>query len=219
MTPTRRCAGCLLHLPRDSWDSSRWRVGGRCNDCRAIEHRQTYVPKTGADDAPRCCKWCGVSYRPKQRKTSFFCGRDCKDFARNAGTVAARLAVKPTDRICLQCGDTMSASVRIDAKFCSVRCSDSAHSLQRKLRTRGGYRDEPGYVRVQIAERDKWQCGICQEPVDRRLRHPSPLSGSLDHVVPVSRGGTSDPENLRITHLVCNLRRGDGVGGEQLAIT
>ena len=218
MTPTRRCAGCRLDLPRAAWGSTRWKVGGRCNACRAIEHRQTYVVKLGGDDSSRNCQWCGESYCPRERRVSFFCCRECKDADRNAGMAAARLAAKPMNRICLQCGDPMSASMRSDAKFCSARCNETAHALQRKLRARGGYRDEPGYVRVQIAERDKWRCGICRKPVDQRLRHPSPFAGSLDHVVPVSQGGTSDPGNLRLTHLVCNLRRSDGGGGEQLAI-
>ena len=181
-------------------------------------HRQTYVPTSGGDDSPRNCKWCGESYRPKNRHVSCFCGKVCKNAAHGEDLRVSREAGKPTNRICLQCGDTLPASMRSDATFCSARCNEAAHALQRKLRARGGYQNEPGYVRVQIAERDKWRCGICRKSVDQRLRYPSPLAGSLDHVVPVSQGGTSDPGNLRLTHLVCNLRRSDGGGGEQLAI-
>nr|CDU26570.1 hypothetical protein [Micrococcus sp. A1] len=30
----------------------------------------------------------------------------------------------------------------------------------------------------------------------------------MDHLIPVSQGGTDDPENLILTHLACNMRRG-----------
>lgn len=33
---------------------------------------------------------------------------------------------------------------------------------------------------------------------------------TLDHVVPLSRGGTNDPENLRPAHRFCNTGRGAG---------
>lgn len=53
---------------------------------------------------------------------------------------------------------------------------------------------------------------------DKNLRHPDPMCASLDHVIPVSEGGTSDPRNLRLTHLRCNLIRRNAGGGEQLAM-
>lgn len=32
---------------------------------------------------------------------------------------------------------------------------------------------------------------------------------TLDHVVPVSKGGTNDPDNLRPAHRACNSARGN----------
>lgn len=60
-----------------------------------------------------------------------------------------------------------------------------------------------------VYERDGWICGICSVPVDRRLRHPDPMSASLDHVTPVSHGGDHTRANTRCSHLVCNTRRGN----------
>ena len=63
-----------------------------------------------------------------------------------------------------------------------------------------------------VFERDGWICGICAEPVDRTLAHPNPRSASLDHLVPLSRGGAHTYDNVRATHLTCNLKKGVRIG-------
>ena len=48
-------------------------------------------------------------------------------------------------------------------------------------------------------------CAICGRPIDKSLRFPDPMSASVDHIVPISKGGhPSAPENLQLTHLICN---------------
>lgn len=51
-------------------------------------------------------------------------------------------------------------------------------------------------------------CGICREALDPNRKHPDPLSRSVDHIVPLSRGGTHEQSNLQWAHLVCNIRKG-----------
>ena len=48
-------------------------------------------------------------------------------------------------------------------------------------------------------------CGICGRPVNFDLVFPNPWSATVDHIIPVSKGG--DPaniENLQLAHLQCN---------------
>ena len=48
-------------------------------------------------------------------------------------------------------------------------------------------------------------CGICGRPVDYDKRFPDPWSATIDHIIPVAKGG--DPaslENLQLAHLQCN---------------
>lgn len=59
----------------------------------------------------------------------------------------------------------------------------------------------------EIGERDLWRCGICLDPVDPRVRPPDPRAPSLDHVKAVWAGGTHTRDNVRITHLFCNMDR------------
>lgn len=60
----------------------------------------------------------------------------------------------------------------------------------------------------EIYERDKWICQICQQPVDKNLIFPHPMSKSIDHIIPISRGGSHEESNVQLAHLVCNKKAG-----------
>lgn len=62
-----------------------------------------------------------------------------------------------------------------------------------------------------VGERDGWSCWICRLDVDNSLAWPDPKSPSLDHVLPLSKGGKHTYSNVRITHLTCNVRRGSRI--------
>lgn len=59
----------------------------------------------------------------------------------------------------------------------------------------------------EIFERDGWFCQLCLKKVNKRLKHPHPMSPSIDHVIPVSRGGNHSRQNVVLAHLRCNLRK------------
>lgn len=52
-----------------------------------------------------------------------------------------------------------------------------------------------------IRTRDGGMCGICGLTVAIEDQ-------SLDHVVPIARGGTHEPANVQLAHRVCNSRKG-----------
>lgn len=52
-------------------------------------------------------------------------------------------------------------------------------------------------------------CGLCGHPMDPSLRRPDPMSKSVDHIIPLSKGGAHEQSNLQWAHLVCNFRKGD----------
>lgn len=51
-------------------------------------------------------------------------------------------------------------------------------------------------------------CPLCALPILPELVAPDPMSRSLDHIIPLARGGTHEQSNLQWTHLRCNLRKG-----------
>lgn len=53
------------------------------------------------------------------------------------------------------------------------------------------------------------RCWVCDLPIDMRRRWPDPLSPSVEHTKPRSKGGTDDLRWLRLSHLHCNIVRGN----------
>lgn len=68
--------------------------------------------------------------------------------------------------------------------------------------------------RAEILARDEWTCHLCGDDIPRGVAVPDPLAATLDHIVPLARGGLHDPSNLAAAHFVCNSRKRDRYGGE-----
>ena len=53
-------------------------------------------------------------------------------------------------------------------------------------------------------------CAICGALVDKDLKAPDPLSPTVDHIIPIAKGGhPSSLDNLQLAHRWCNLHKGD----------
>lgn len=61
--------------------------------------------------------------------------------------------------------------------------------------------------------RDEGRCWLCEVPVDPLLKWPDPMSGSIDHVRPLSKGGVHAMSNVALTHLGCNSSKQDKLVG------
>lgn len=72
--------------------------------------------------------------------------------------------------------------------------------------------------RYAIYVRDGHRCYLCRRLVRHDLRVPHPLAATIDHVVPLARGGDHIEANLRTACFRCNTHKGDRGGGEQLAL-
>lgn len=71
--------------------------------------------------------------------------------------------------------------------------------------------------RLEIFERDGWQCMIpgCfypGVPVSLDPPFPDPLFATVDHVVPLSKGGTHERSNAATAHFRCNVAKGNREG-------
>lgn len=57
----------------------------------------------------------------------------------------------------------------------------------------------------EIAEKTSGLCHICGEEVDFNCSDNK--MASIDHVIPLSKGGTNEASNLLLAHLSCNIRK------------
>lgn len=69
------------------------------------------------------------------------------------------------------------------------------------------------FTNLEIFERDGWICQICKLPVDPTLLYldsdgkVDTRYQSLDHIIPLSRGGTHTRSNVQLSHLFCNISK------------
>lgn len=60
-------------------------------------------------------------------------------------------------------------------------------------------------------------CGICGLEIDPQYKSPHPLSATVDHIIPVAKGGhPSDLSNLQAAHRYCNQAKKDKLLTERM---
>lgn len=55
-----------------------------------------------------------------------------------------------------------------------------------------------------LIARDQPPCHLCNEPIDYQAHHLDPSSFTIDHITPLSRGGSDTLDNLAAAHRRCN---------------
>jgi len=57
-------------------------------------------------------------------------------------------------------------------------------------------------------------CAVCNEPIDLTLKRTSSRGLTVDHWIPLSKGGSDDMSNLRPAHWNCNRKKSDNLPKE-----
>lgn len=210
-TPCARC-GTLMWSGKGSLPADQ-RV---CQPCRRQEPapygKRPTVSAAGIVLPARRCDHCGGSFSPVAlRPDQRFCSTAC-----SAKSVLAAMAVQLLE--CAECGASYHGRPpsRGSNSYCGAICRARGGYKSRKARgfpTCGDYRHRAAKYGVayelviphEVFARDGWVCQLCKQPVDPALSHPDPRCASLDHVVPMSKGGPHTYENTQLTHLRCNL--------------
>ena len=65
------------------------------------------------------------------------------------------------------------------------------------------------FTDIEIHERYGWMCYLCGTAVDRRVDPLHPDAPSIDHMVPLSKGGQHTRSNVARAHLHCNSSKQD----------
>jgi 5-methylcytosine-specific restriction endonuclease McrA len=182
------------------------------------------------------CAQCGSEFEraargPVPRYCSGTCrARACDARARVDGRLvkwrntSAERNRKPTVELsCDYCGRTYESN-RTDRAHCGdPRCRAKWHSkrmgpyVQARRAAKAGVAAE-SFAAAEIFERDAHRCWICGDEALIEVPKTHPLRATLEHVVPLSRGGAHTRANVRCAHLICNLQKGDRVLPERLPL-
>lgn len=163
------------------------------------------------------CPHCGEEYEPCMqggRNVRLYCSRRCQNRAREQRKAERKRGEFDRRVPCEVCREEFDRE-RPDHRYCSRRCylrrygqeHDGVGGGHKRRAEHYGVAYEP-INPLQVYVEDEWTCGLCDEPIDPELAHPHPLSVSLDHKVPLSKGGPHVRSNVQAAHLLCNMRKG-----------
>ena len=162
----------------------------------------------------RECPICQERFVSRAKK---YCGRSC---AAKAGNLLPQTAVFE----CRQCGVSVTREPGNGWRraFCSLKCGHEHHKrkhrgspaykkmkLEANRRRRARKRSNAPVEKIDfdlVLQRDEYSCQLCHEQVDWSVAAKYP---TLDHIVPISKGGSHTYKNVQVAHQLCNSRKRD----------
>lgn len=126
------------------------------------------------------------------------------------------------NNVCGGCGESFTGRNR-QQKHCSDACALEAWKRRRPDRLRELARRHSSrrralklaatvesFTEADIRSIYGDDCYLCDQPIDFDLEWPDPRSPTVDHIVPLSKGGTHALDNVAMTHFQCNNRKNAG---------
>lgn len=152
---------------------------------------------------------------------------DCKKLRVNERGAPQQRTYQPRpvrQIVCIGCDVTVTLPLRGASR--QKRCADCATKAARVIQKRMGHErraimhgaDSEVFTHKEIFDRDGWICGLCHKKIDKRLKHGHPMAVQLDHIIPFTKGGGHLRTNVQASHRICNNRKYNLGGGEQLML-
>jgi excisionase family DNA binding protein len=192
---SKRCSVCGEEKPLDQFRVRKHRSGNvgpsdKCHEC----HR-AYNRSLRERDAARAGRSCPTAEERHRRSMERKAQRRAKY---EAWLAAERARPKQThEEMIRRSVARQRERYNSDPEY---KAKIKAKKIKRKRAIEGAFIEPVNHMAV--AERDRWLCGICGGVVTRE-------TWSLDHVVPLSKGGEHSYANVTLAHRRCNSARGN----------
>lgn len=199
-------------------------VPAACEQC-GVEFNSR---RTGSGQARYCSVLCSCRANAAAKRTARCSTEGCDEYpnrGRKSGTMycdgcyavvladreARRKKRSPKPRVwyagnCVHCGEAFVFN-QPNNRTCSPRCGQRFNKDTRKQRKRAAYIEE--VWRPKVYARDGWTCQLCSKPVDRTKTVPHPRAPTIDHIVPIARGGEHSYANTQLACFMCNCLKSD----------
>ena len=217
------CRWCSAELPSDHTSSF---CSSSCSKKASYDRRKGDISEERrAGNAARraaivkVCPQCGQSFAPERTTRQRFCSPACKrTFHRFS--VARTCEQDDCDRPLAargMCQMHWRRWARAEGIEKAPAWDDRRRANYHKRRALKKKLPAADIRPRDIYERDSWTCGLCGDGIDPGTAWPDPLSASLDHILPLSKGGHHVPENVQAAHLSCNVRKGNRVEADAMS--
>lgn len=112
---------------------------------------------------------------------------------------------------CVSCGCVI-AGRRTRCSECQETINKRRRNVKKDRRRLAAFTNESASITVQaLFKRDAGVCWLCGKPCDINADTNADEYPSIDHVIPISKGGKDRWDNIRLAHRICNARRGNKV--------
>lgn len=180
----------------------------KCQTCSLI-CKGKLISKVNFHNTNVICATCGKEFHATPSTKRIYCSRDCKD-NRN-GTKEER-----KERKLIYYRKYREEHREKYKQYFRVHYQENKESIKiknndlRQLRRAIRITGSGEYIdRLGLYQRDRGICGICGKKVENG-------EISIDHIIPITRGGTHTWGNVQLAHTNCNRRRNDGLLPGQL---
>jgi 5-methylcytosine-specific restriction endonuclease McrA len=167
----------------------------------------------------KLCVYCGTEFESAGTKQSF-CSADCRNLnnRERASNRWRELNPQPTmyEFVCDRCGSAIVRDSYLSpgryGRFCeSCRLERKAARYRKKTVRRQGVAKPATIYFDDVLARDGAVCWLCNDAIDLSLLRTSRMGATLDHVIPISKGGADSLDNLRLAHWICNNKKSNKI--------
>lgn len=174
-----------------------------CEQCKSDENELSKLIGSHSNIYYQQCKHCDKQWITKRNQVYKYCSGECR----------RKDNYKPViyKKKCAECSNFFDTT-RTRKKFCCVECSNRykhrADEYRRRIKM-----IENGEVHWSISierllKRDGNKCYICNELMNKGSDYNDDDYPNIEHVKPLSKGGTHTWDNVKLAHRKCNMEKG-----------
>lgn len=121
-------------------------------------------------------------------------------------------------RICSYCGEEFMCYDKLARTTCSKECSRKLKNIRREDRIPKSQKVDRITLK-RLYKRDKGICYLCGGVCDWNSKniskkgnvYPGDEYPTIEHIIPISKGGMDAWDNVALAHWKCNLNKADGI--------
>jgi HNH endonuclease len=209
---------CSKSCAKRSWGDDHATITAECRTCEKAYLVALSPLNSGVycseecRDQPVPCKHCGQHYI-KADIQQRYCSDACQAEAQRRATKIARsakglrLTAPFIELKCVECGKAHQANILLDRMYCSDKCARRVVKRNRRARLRSAFVEH--VFLDHLLERDGGICQLCMLPVDRDAVVPEVMAPTVDHIIPLAKGGEHSNANCQLAHFLCNSLKSD----------